>query len=71
MFNIQIPDDLPRQDKLAAMALVAKMRDAANKAGVSFVGGFIAPDGSKFMMNNLDDDEDAINRMLPDSSKDS
>ena len=66
MPNIQIPDELPRQDKLAAMALVAKMRDAANKAGVSFVGGFIAPDGEKFMMNNMDDDTEAINQMLPE-----
>ena len=66
MSNIQIPGELPRQDKLAAMALVAKMRDAANKAGVSFVGGFIAPDGEKFMMNNMDDDTEAINQMLPE-----
>jgi len=66
MTNLQIPDELPRQDKLAAMALVAKMRDAANKAGISFVGGFIAPDGEKFMMNNMNDDMDAINEMLPE-----
>ena len=66
MSSIQIPNELPRQDKLAAMALVAKMRDAANKAGVSFVGGFIAPDGEKFMMNNMDDDTEAINQMLPE-----
>ena len=66
MSNIQIPDELPKQDKLAAMALVARMRDAANKAGVSFVGGFIAPDGEKFMMNNMDDDTEAINQMLPE-----
>lgn len=66
MSNIQIPDELPRQDKLAAMAFIAKMRDAANKAGVSFVGGFIAPDGEKFMMNNVDDDIEVINQMLPE-----
>ena len=66
MTNLQIPDELPKQDKLAAMAFVAKMRDAANKAGISFVGGFIAPDGEKFMMNNMNDDIDAINEMLPE-----
>ena len=66
MPNIQIPDELPRQDKLAAMAFIAKMRDAANKAGVSFVGGFIAPDGEKFMMNNVNDDIEVINQMLPE-----
>lgn len=69
MSNLQIPGQLPRQDKLAAMALVAKMRDAANKAGISFVGGFIAPDGEKFMMNNMNDDIDAINEMLPEQLK--
>lgn len=66
MPNIQIPDDLPQQDKLAAMAFVAKLRDAANKAGISFVGGFITPDGEKFMMNNMDDNMDVINEMLPE-----
>lgn len=69
MSNIQIPDELPKQDRLAAMAFVAKMRDAANKAGVSFVGGFITPDGEKFMMNNMNDDTEAINEMLPDELK--
>ena len=69
MSNIQIPDELPKQNRLAAMAFVAKMRDAANKAGVSFVGGFITPDGEKFMMNNMNDDTEAINQMLPDELK--
>lgn len=69
MSNIQIPDELPKQDRLAAMAFVAKMRDAADKAGVSFVGGFITPDGEKFMMNNMNDDTEAINEMLPDELK--
>ena len=69
MSNIQIPDELPKQDRLAAMAFVAKMRDAANKAGASFVGGFITPDGEKFMMNNMNDDTEAINEMLPDELK--
>ena len=66
MSNIQIPDELPRQDKLAAMAFVAKMRAAADKAGVSFVGGFITPEGEKFIMNNMNDDTEAINQMLPE-----
>jgi len=69
--NITTPSNIPDPDKLAAMQMVAKMRAAADKAGIAFVGGFIAPDGSKFMMNNLDDDQDAINQMLPDSLKDS
>ena len=71
MSDITTPNNIPDPEKLAAMEMVAKMRAAADKAGIPFVGGFIAPDGSKFMMNNLGDDEDAINQMLPDSLKDS
>lgn len=69
--DITTPNNIPDPDKLAAMQMVAKMRAAADKAGISFVGGFIAPDGSKFMMNNLGDDDDAINQMLPNSLRDS
>ena len=71
MSDITTPNNIPDPEKLAAMEMVAKMRAAADKAGIPFVGGFIAPDGSKFMMNNLGDDQDAINQMLPDSLKDS
>lgn len=71
MSDITTPNNIPDSEKLAAMQMVAKMRAAADKAGIPFVGGFIAPDGSKFMMNNLGDDQDAINQMLPDSLKDS
>lgn len=67
--DITVPNSLPDPDKLAAMELVAKMRATADQLGIPFVGGFIAPDGSKFMMNNLDD-EDAINEMLPDLLRD-
>ena len=66
MPNIQIPDNIPPTDKLAAMELVAKMRAAADKVGAGFIGGFIAPDGTKFIQTNLDDDDD-INNLLPDN----
>ena len=66
MDNIQIPDNIPASDKLAAMELVAKMRAAANKVGAGFIGGFIAPDGTKFIQTNLDDEDD-INNLLPDN----
>ena len=71
MSDITTPNNIPDPDKLAAMQMVAKMRAAADKAGIAFVGGFIAPDGTKFMMNNSDNDDDAINQMLPDSLRDS
>lgn len=65
MPNIQIPDNIPPTDKLAAMELVAKMRAAADKVGAGFIGGFIAPDGTKFIQTNLDDEND-INNLLPE-----
>lgn len=65
MNNIQIPDNLPESDKLAAMELVAKMRAAADRVGAGFIGGFIAPDGTKFIASNMDDDD--TNLMLPEN----
>ena len=65
MPNIQIPDNIPPTDKLAAMELIAKMRAAADKVGAGFIGGFIAPDGTKFIQTNLDDEDD-INNLLPE-----
>lgn len=44
------------KDILEALALVAKMKDAADKHGIGFVGGFISPDGQKYIMSNMDDD---------------
>ncbi len=65
MPKIQIPDNIPPTDKLASMELVAKMRAAADKVGAGFIGGFIAPDGTKFIQTNLDDEDD-INNLLPE-----
>jgi len=48
----RIPDAVDRQ-RLEAMQLVARMKESADKFGVGFVGGFIAPDGQKFLMTNL------------------
>jgi len=48
----RIPDAIDKQ-RLQAMQLVAKMKESADKYGVGFVGGFISPDGQKFMMTNL------------------
>lgn len=51
--------DLATQDQfsmeqLKAMQLVARMKDAADKAGAGFVGGFISPTGQRFIMSNVD-----------------
>jgi hypothetical protein len=37
------------------MQMIARMREAADKHGLGFVGGFVAPDGQKFVMSNMDD----------------
>lgn len=48
-------DSLTSQN-LAAMSYVAKMREAADKCGAGFVGGFISPTGERFMMSNMESD---------------
>jgi hypothetical protein len=64
--------DLAQQDKLSmeqlrAMQLVARMKEAADKCGAGFVGGFISPTGQRFMMSNVDSEDvqmQAINAQL-------
>ena len=62
----RIPDAIDKQ-RLQAMQLVAKMKESADKYGVGFVGGFISPDGEKFMMTNMNEDD--TNALLPDDLK--
>jgi hypothetical protein len=64
--------DLANQDKysieqLKAMQLVARMKEAADRCGAGFVGGFVSPTGQRFMMSNVDSDDvqaQAINAQL-------
>lgn len=62
----RIPDAIDTQ-RLQAMQLVAKMKESADKYGVGFVGGFISPDGEKFMMTNMNEDD--TNALLPEDLK--
>lgn len=62
----RIPDAIDLQ-RLSAMQLVAKMKESADKYGVGFVGGFIAPNGEKFVMTNMDDMD--TNALLPEDLK--
>jgi len=62
----RIPDSLDMQ-RLQAMQLVAKMKESADKNGIGFIGGFVAPNGEKFVMSNMDDDE--TQALLPDNLK--
>jgi selenophosphate synthetase-related protein len=62
----RIPDAVDRQ-RLEAMQLVARMKESADKFGVGFVGGFIGPDGQKFMMTNMDEVD--TQALLPEDLK--
>lgn len=60
---ISIEDSLDPQ-KLSAMRIVAQMKEAADKQGVGFIGGFVAPDGKKFVMTNMEDED--MKMLMPD-----
>ena len=62
----RIPDAVDRQ-RLEAMQLVARMKESADKFGIGFVGGFISPDGQKFMMTNMDETD--TQALLPEDLK--
>jgi len=62
----RIPDSLDIQ-RLEAMQLVARMKESADKYGIGFIGGFVAPNGEKFVMSNMDEDE--TQALLPDNLK--
>jgi hypothetical protein len=61
--KLRIPDSIDEQ-RLAAMRLVARMKESADKNGVGFIGGFIAPNGEKFVMTNMEDND--FQQLLPD-----
>jgi hypothetical protein len=63
----RIPDSIDLQ-RLQAMQLVAKMKESADKYGIGFIGGFVAPDGQKFVMTNFEDEDD-INQLMPENLK--
>jgi selenophosphate synthetase-related protein len=62
----RIPDAVDRQ-RLEAMQLVAKMKESADKFGIGFVGGFISPDGEKFLMSNMNEVD--TQALLPEDLK--
>jgi len=54
-------------EQLEAMQLVARMKEAADKCGAGFIGGFISPTGKRFMMTNQEQSSaevKAINQQL-------
>ena len=72
MTSITPSPDSPEPDTLSpqylqAMQMVARMKESADKHGVGFVGGFVSPDGKKFMMTNLSPEDTQF--LLPDDLK--
>ena len=64
--QLRIPDSIDSQ-RLQAMQLVAKMKESADKHGVQFIGGFVAPSGEKFVMTNMDEDDQRM--LMPEELK--
>jgi len=62
----KIPDSIDRQ-QLEAMQFIAKMKESADRLGVGFIGGFVAPDGQKFIVSNMDDDDQEL--LMPEHLK--
>ena len=64
--GLSIPDSF-NLELLQALRTVALMKESADKNGVGFIGGFVAPDGRKFIMTNMDDED--TQALLPDNLK--
>ena len=62
----RIPNSLHRQE-LEAMHYIAKLKESADKLGIGFIGGFIAPNGEKFVMTNMDEDDQEL--LMPEHLK--
>ena len=62
--DLSVPNSIDPQ-RLHAMQIVAKMKEAADRQGIAFVGGFVTPDGEKFVMSNVEG-EDYTNLLPPD-----
>lgn len=62
----EIPDSIDRQ-RLEAMQFIAKMKESADRLGVGFIGGFVAPDGQKYIVSNMNDDDQEL--LMPEHLK--
>ena len=62
----KIPSSVDRQE-LEAMHYIVKLKESADKLGIGFIGGFIAPDGKKFVMSNMNDDDQQL--LMPEHLK--
>ena len=64
--QLRIPNSIDA-NRLQAMQFVARMKEAADRCGAGFIGGFIAPDGQKFVMTNMNEEDAQM--LLPEDLK--
>jgi hypothetical protein len=64
--QLRIPNSID-ESTLRAIQFVARMKESADKCGAGFIGGFIAPDGQKFIMTNMNDEDAQM--LLPEDLK--
>jgi len=62
----RIPNSLHRQE-LEAMHYIAKLKESADKLGIGFIGGFVAPNGNKYIVSNMDADDQEL--LMPEHLK--
>ena len=62
----KIPSSIHRQE-IEAMHYIAKLKESADKLGIGFIGGFVGPNGEKFVMSNMDNDDQQL--LLPEHLK--
>jgi hypothetical protein len=62
----KIPNSVQRQE-LEAMHYIAKLKESADKLGIGFIGGFIAPNGNKYIVSNMDADDQQL--LMPEHLK--
>jgi hypothetical protein len=62
----RIPDSVQRQE-LEAIHYIAKLKESADKLGIGFIGGFVAPNGNKYIVSNMDADDQQL--LMPEHLK--
>ena len=62
-----LPNSVPETRLLQAMQIVAKMKEAADRQGIGFVGGFVTDDGKKFTMTNMSNED--TQKLMPENLK--
>jgi hypothetical protein len=62
----KIPDSIHRQE-IEAMHYIAKLKESADKLGIGFIGGFVAPNGNKYIVSNMDADDQEL--LMPEHLK--